>query len=268
MAGPNPFFSPQPNPLEVMQQQLAMLLSEQRRTSARLYSLEAADALRTASRAPRRTIEFRSQFGEDTAIWDLCERRLTGFYIEVGAFDGYHFSATYALDCIGWNGLLIEAIPERYQECVKRRPDARVVHAALAGPGSFGDTQFTVTQDPLGGMLSYLKATPEHARRVENTSKRAVTVPLTTMNELLKDFPGEIDAAVIDVEGGEIALLQGFDLARHRPKVLLIEDNAPSAPNFALESMMSKAGYSLVTWVAVSRVYLRNDLAANWSRRQ
>jgi hypothetical protein len=52
-------------------------------------------------------VEFRSQCGEDALIWDAFNGQLDGFYIEVGAFNGYDFSVTYALDCIGWNGLLI-----------------------------------------------------------------------------------------------------------------------------------------------------------------
>ena len=57
-------------------------------------------------------LEFRSQFGEDALLWDFFAGQLDGFFIEVGAFDGYNYSVSYAFECIGWDGLLIEAHPD------------------------------------------------------------------------------------------------------------------------------------------------------------
>lgn len=247
-------------------QQIAALHQQLFTHRSRLYALEAADLLREAGRTPRQRIEFRSQCGEDSMIWDLVGRKLDGFYIEVGAFDGYHFSTTYALDCMGWSGLLIEAIPERYEECRVRRPSARVVHAALGGRGSCGAATFQVTKDAEGGMASYLNTSPELAKTIENVARHPVTVPLTSMNELLRDHRGEIDAASLDVEGGEAQLLDGFDLERFRPKVLLIED-IRAATNSPVERHMDKEPYTMVGWLKFNRIYIRNDLVNEMAAR-
>jgi FkbM family methyltransferase len=249
-------------PQEALEGVVASLQNGLLRMNARLYALEAAEALRGAGKKARRPVEFRSQFGEDWTIWELSGRRLEGFYVEVGAFDGYSLSATYALDCMGWDGVLIEPIPERYEECVRRRPNARVVHAALAGPGSSGTTQFYITEDMYGGMLSYLDPSSAHGKGMQSAKKRAVTVPLTTMNAVLAGHAGEIEAMVVDVEGGEVALLQGFDLLKFRPKLILVEDNGLPAANPLLETMLSFASYTEVARVAMNRVYVRSELAA------
>ncbi|MDX2116223.1 MAG: FkbM family methyltransferase [Planctomycetota bacterium] len=236
--------------------------------SQKIARLEALDALARQGRAPRLPLEFRSQFGEDVMLWDMLGGQTEGFFIEVGAFDGYHFSVSYALEAIGWNGLLIEAIPERAEQCRARRPHSRVEHAALSRRGSTGTVTFTVAEDHYGGMLSYLHPDPSHVRDLDSgkVQRRSVTVPVTTMNDLLKDHTGDIDFASIDVEGGELALLDGFDLHKHRPKVLFIEDNTHGA-NPALANYMRTQPYVQVAWLEVNRVYVRTDLQQELTAR-
>ncbi len=232
------------------------------RTRQKVYALEAAGRLREAGRSAALPIEFRSQFGEDLLLYDLFEGQTEGTFIEVGAFDGYNYSVTYALEAMGWKGLLIEAIPERAAECAKRRPNSKVVHAALGKRGSSGETAFTVLEDQYGGMLSYHTTSRRHQQLNEKAPRRTVTVPYTTMDDLLSQWGpagGEVDVAAIDVEGGEVALLQGFDLHRHRPKVMLIEDNSRGADP-ALREYMSTQPYVMCGWLEVNAVFVRADL--------
>ncbi len=253
------------DPVAALGQQLYALHLQLERLKRSTYRLEAIQKLADAKRTPVYPVEFRSQFGEDAILWELLDGQLDGFFIEVGAFDGYNYSVTYALECLGWKGLLIEAIPERAEQCRARRRHSRVVHAAL-GAKHGGETTFTVTEDPYGGMLSYLDPNTAHARGMASAKRRSVTVPLTTMNELLKDHQGEIDVAVIDVEGGEVSLLAGFDLHKHKPKVMLIEDNARGADP-ALANYMAMMPYTQVAWLDVNRVFVRADLVQEIGRR-
>jgi FkbM family methyltransferase len=226
---------------------------------------QAIEALAAARREPVYPVEFKSQFGEDALIWTLCAGQLDGFFIEVGAFDGYNYSATYALECVGWEGLLIEAIPERADECRARRTRSRVVHAAL-GAVHGGNATFTVTEDAHAGMFSYVAGIATQKKSVASTPSRIVSVPLTTMNELLGDRREAIDAAVIDVEGSELSLLAGFDLRKYRPKVLLIEDNSRGSDS-TLADYMTGFPYTQIAWLKVNRVYVREDLAAVCAQR-
>lgn len=238
-------------------------------TRRRIFSLDAASRLAAAGRTPRSPIEFRSQVGEDMLLWDLLDSSLDGYYIEVGAFDGYDFSVSYAFDAIGWNGLLIEPIPERFEICRTRRPAARCVNAALSRKGSLGTTKFTYTKDKWGGMLSYIAgtATADHAALVKSQRCEEVTVevPLTTMDDVLKDHDGPIDFAVIDVEGHEEALLDGFDLRRWRPRVLMIEDNT-FGRNRKLLDLITRQGYTLVGLHEFNLVLIRSDDAATMNK--
>lgn len=235
------------------------LMVQMKATRQRLYALEASQRLAASGRQPRYPVEFKSQFGEDLLVYDLFEGKPEGFFIEVGAFDGYDLSVTYALECMGWNGLLIEAIPNRAEQCAARRKHSRVAHAALSRRGSTGTTTFTVTEDIYGGMLSYHHQNADHVKSIGTLKRKTVTVPLTTMDELLKDHQGEIDLASIDVEGGEVPLLQGFDLMKHRPKVLLLEENT-GGKDQTLANYMKTQPYVMMGWLEVNMVFVRADL--------
>lgn len=230
-------------------------------TRRRMYALEAREKLRESGKEARYPVEFRSQYGEDMLLFDAFAGRTDGFIIEVGAFDGYRFSVSYALECMGWDSLLIEAIPERVEAARERRPDARVVHAALGPDGSTGETEFTVVDDHWDGMLSYHKTSDRHKAAIERNRQPSTTVavPYTTMNDLLADHRGPIQVAVIDVEGGEVDLLRGFDLGRFRPELLLIEDNTRSESS-EVATYMKGQPYRMLGWLAVNRIYVRDDL--------
>lgn len=265
MGGPDPMVMELINKLLVLNGEVltqAVLLADARRRVARL---EAELALKAAGREARRPVEFRSQFGEDSLLWSLFGGKLEGFFIEVGAFDGYRYSTTYALEAVGWNGLLIEAIPERCADCAARRTGSRVVNAALGKKGSTGTATFTVVDDDHGGMLSFHTTDPRHLEDLRRGQflRRSVTVPLTTMDALLESHPGGppvVDAATIDVEGGEADLLDGFDLARWKPKVLLIEDNGRGAasPGREVVQKVVRSGYTHAGWFFVNGLFIHN----------
>ena len=227
----------------------------------RLYELEAVAELQAEGRKPRagRRPTFRSQHGEDCALWEILDRQTKGFYIEVGAFDGKNFSVSYAFDAMGWDGLLIEAIPERAAQCKANRPDARVVHAAM-GATAGGTVKFHVTADAWGGMLSFTDPHSDHGRQAATSGTKitAVDVPRTSMNEQLKDHTGPVDFAVIDVEGGEIELLKGFDLKRFKPRVLMLEDNEIK-DNTPLMTYMRDQDYQLVGFIGFNRIYIHKS---------
>lgn len=214
--------------------------------------------LAAAEKTPRFPVEFVSQYGEDLLAYQLLGQPLQGFFIEVGAFDGYRYSVTYGLEAIGWNGLLIEAIPEQAEKCRARRPNSRVVHSALGARGASGTATFTVVADQYGGMLSYQHADPQHIADTSWASRSTISVPITSMDELLRDHNGPIDLASIDVEGAELNVLDGFDLDRFKPRLLLIEDNS-RGKNPALVNQMSKFGYKLGSRLVVNDIYFRED---------
>jgi FkbM family methyltransferase len=242
------------------------LLSIQRRVMA----LDAHHRLALAGRQARYPVEFRSEYGEDVWLWELFEGRLEGFFIEVGAYDGYTNSTSYAFEASGWRGLLVEPIPRRFEACRARRSGvSRVVHGAAGAPGGAATIDFTVVEDDVWDLCSYALDRPQHRPELDRTDfKRSkVTVPMTTLNAELEAMghAGPIDFATIDVEGAEWELLQGLDLKRWKPRVVIIEDLTRGKDARAANHMKGQE-YEFLGWLAINRLYVHREERALLAR--
>jgi FkbM family methyltransferase len=226
-----------------------------------VYADRATAALSRAGRTPLYPMEFPSQFGEDMLLWDLFDGQTTGFFIEVGAHDGYSDAVTYPFEAAGWTGLLVEPMPDRYAACAARRTHSQVVHAALSRRGSKGTATLEIMSagegDPQVAHLSSKELTGVYTKQYTHKAGR-VEVPLTTMDDVLGSHSGPIDFAVIDVEGAELDLLDGFDLDRRCVRVILIEDLHMGREDAILKYLEAR-GYEQVCWFAYNRLCIRRE---------
>lgn len=237
------------------------------RLQKQLYDNIVAASCERAGIQPRLAAEFRSEWGEDTLIYELFRESANppspGVYIEVGALDGKRNSVSWIFDALHWRGLLVEAIPERAEECRRNRPGAKVVHAALGPPGAKGTTSFMVPQHDdhqLSAFRENQAVVHEHIAGLEKAGARLrrVEVPYMTMNDALREAGFErVDFASIDVEGGELDLLKGFDLQRYQPRVLIVEDLTLGDDSTVAEYVKSQ-GYRQVLWIGANRVFVRS----------
>lgn len=195
--------------------------------------------------------DFMGQFGEDLLAWELLGKPRTGFFIEAGAFDGYRHSVTWALEQLGWTGLLVEPLPAQYATCVLKRPRSRVVRAML-GAEAEGCGALNVSD------LDIMLSSADAAAAVQTTSQ--VTCSKTNLNTLLQAHQGPIDLVVLDVEGGELQALRGFDLPAFRPRIMLIEDNT-YGKDPALRQYMSHFEYQFCGHLECNQIYVRKDEA-------
>jgi len=210
-------------------------------------------AIRDEARLPLR---MPSQNGEDLLLWNFFERKRGGFYVDVGAYDGVGLSNSYFFEAIGWSGVLVEAAPELQRPAAMARPHSRVVHAA-AGNGS-GTIRFTLAEGD-AGVATLSSATPDLPRIArEGGRTRQVEVPVMTLDEILKDVREPIDFISLDVEGSELAALQGLDLQRFAPRVLVIEDNSGGADRGVAEHLAQR-GYIERFRVEQNAFYTRHD---------
>jgi len=156
-----------------------------------------------------------------------------GFYIEVGANDGYSQSNTYYLEKKrGWTGLLVEGIPELYEECKRNRPRSVVRHCALVSKNSLYDTvtmHYANLMSVVEGALRTENEQARHlstARKIQNLTRHySIQVPARPLEAILDELvlPSEIDFFSLDVEGCELDVLQGMNLNKYRPIYILVE---------------------------------------------
>lgn len=142
-----------------------------------------------------------------------------GFFVEVGANDPVDGSQTWHLEQLGWTGVLVEPLPALAQTLRQQR-SSTVVECACSGPGNAGK-EMTLH---VAGALSSLDA---NLMDVRATALRSIAVTVRTLDDVLANAnaPAPIDFLSIDVEGHEVEVLQGFDMAHWQPRLILLEDH-------------------------------------------
>lgn len=83
--------------------------------------------------------------------------------------------------------------------------------------------------------------------------KHVIDVNVITLNYLLSMIDVQhIDLLLIDTEGWEIEVLQGFDCNKYQPKIIMIENVDHDASK---QSFVKSLGYNLVELFAVNEIY-------------
>lgn len=132
-----------------------------------------------------------------------------GFFIELGAYDGLTQSNTAFFEKIkNWTGILIEASRDRYEECVKNRPNSKCVNTACSATDNA-----SISFNHENGLMSKV---------VDDGVYSCDTSTLETILDNC-EVDRNIDFLSLDVEGHELEVLEGLNLCKYRPNYMLIE---------------------------------------------
>ena len=166
-----------------------------------------------------------------------------GVFIEAGAHDGFFESNTYYLEKFkNWSGLLIEPVPELYQECVRQRPDAEVVNCALVS-SDYSDAELKmISADTMSFVKREAQFQDKRLEIAKNWVKtNEITVPARTLTSILDELEiSTVDFLSLDVEGYEITVLKGLDFMKYRPEYILMEFFLNESEKEEVESYLSK----------------------------
>ena len=144
---------------------------------------------------------------------------IKGYFVEVGANDPRERSQTWHLEQAGWTGVLIEPQPDLANKLRAMRK-AKVFAVACSAPGQCRRTLPLHVAGPLSSL--------DRERMAPGaTPETVIKVPIRTLDSVLEEAgsPARFDFLSIDVEGHEIEVLRGFDIARWRPRLILLEDH-------------------------------------------
>lgn len=186
---------------------------------------------------------------EKELAWEYFAHRRDGFFVEVGANDPRGGSQAWLLEQNGWHGILAEPQAAHAGRLRRERPGSRVFQAACGPPEQSGTTA-TLHIAQHDGMSTLQKQADSHGIAFVATE----TVTLLTLDEILeREGNPRVDFVSIDVEGMELEVLRGFDLARHRPALVLIEDGVR---NLDKHRAMTAQGYKLVKRTVLNNWYV------------
>jgi FkbM family methyltransferase len=202
--------------------------------------------------------QYFGQLGEDYLLWHFFDFKKSGFFLDIGAYDGVTISNSKSFEDQGWTGICVEPHPDYFVACQQMR--RRTVHAACVS----GPEQTIGLRIDCSGLFSGTKPDETHATRIYSRvgaghpEYRMVTVPAVRAANLLLPTDPPIDFASIDVEGTEIDVLEGLDLARNRPRVLLMEANT-EPERTKLDAYLSKFDYQRARSLEWNHLYATSD---------
>ena len=206
-----------------------------------------------------------SQYGEDIFLREILPES-KGIYVDVGAFHPKYGSNTYELWRRGWRGINIDVDSYKIRLFERFRKGDINLQAAVSSES--GERVFYSQAGGSYGSMSSLEA--EFAADRGNRLGRDVVeqqVSVVTLNEILPKHlvPGNrfssevIDLLCMDVEGHEMAVLQGLDLVRYRPRVICVEIHAADLDELQRQPVflhLRENGYRLYAWPRPSCLFI------------
>lgn len=182
----------------------------------------------------------RTQLNQDVFAL-LSNRFAPGFFVEVGANDGFSLSNTvYLEECFGWDGLLIEANPA-YTQQLKMRNCRHAIAAVTDEPGYYN------FQD--AGLYGGLAKDLAETHKAITDTADSIQVWGTTLRAIFEanSVPNRIDFVSIDVEGAEPEIVRQLcELTDYRFSSGCIEHNNRKQDYNFMESALVAAGYEIV----------------------
>ncbi len=200
----------------------------------------------------------------DLKLIKAINPKANGYFVELGANDGIRQSNTFKLQKhFGWTGLLIEPSPKRFTECVANRAfgNRPNVRCAACVPFNFQDRFVEIIDADLMSVAKGLTITDqqalEHADRGlcflgDTTLCHTYGALARTLTSLLDEVkaPMAFDLLSLDVEGNELAVLQGLDFQRYKPKWILVETR-----DLEIVEYLAESGYQVHSTLSSNDAY-------------
>jgi FkbM family methyltransferase len=220
---------------------------------------------RALSQARRRARERRGDFtrsrpappGVRSALTEHLPDR-AGFFVEVGANDGYFESNTYELEREhGWHGLLVEPAPELARAARLARRSSHVYCCALVG-AEYQDSHIELEY---ASAMTRVGRVDEYARGlVTDAPPHLFAAPARTLSSLLDEIHAPpVDFLSLDVEGYETEVLRGLE-DRHSPGFALIEVGDEHERRASVEEALGPNYTAVSEPTRRDVLYVRGDL--------
>ncbi len=202
-----------------------------------------------------------SDRGQDRWVIDeVFGGRKGGFFVELGAYDGFSESNTFVMEKrYGWDGLCIEPNPINFRKLteVYKRQCTCVQLAVDPVPGQL---EFVLDGQRSGLILDEADNSPTkrgssvEAARAKNRVQTVETLPLADLFDRY-DVPPVIDYLSLDVEGSETRILRDFPFDRYRFLTMTIERPTPE-----LNEILFRNGYHFVRNSLYDTFYIHESL--------
>lgn len=185
-----------------------------------------------------------------------------GVALECGAFDGQlESSCKFFEETLGWQTVNIEPSPPIFEQLIKNRPLSRNLNLALSDKE--GTAVFKQVVHPQFGEQctnSSLNHLEKHKQQLDKMgcSYKQYEVKTVRYADLVRSIGlSDLDLMVLDVEGHELAVIEGMVGAPVLPRILCIEHGHLGVRK--LRNAMRKLPYVLDTTSHVNSYYIYSE---------
>ncbi len=180
-----------------------------------------------------------SQLNQDIMALIINKFKFNGYFIEIGANDGFNLSNTFYLESeFSWEGLLIEANP-KYIPSLNKRKNSTVINKAV----SENRESLEFIDDGLyGGLSKYLYK--DESIKVE----QKILVECDSLDNILRSAksPQVIDFISIDIEGGELEIVKQLVNSAFKFRCGCIEHNYRKNDYEEMSQLLEKHQYKII----------------------
>lgn len=209
-----------------------------------------------------------AQEGEDLLIHSYLIKKAAGFYVDIGANHPKKFSSTYLFYQRGWQGICVDPWPEATKLFAKYRPSDLFVNCGIGNQTSnlnyycFASSLMNTFDAAEAESVQKNIALDDGCRLVE-----VKKVAVCKLADLLNDNSSflaarKIDFMNIDVEGGELAVLESNDWSKYLPGIIAIEIHGfdlSCANDFPVHNYLVDKGYQLIAKTQLTAIYRHQD---------
>ncbi len=196
---------------------------------------------------------------EDVMLWRALKHIECGFYVDVGANHPTLDSVTKWFYDNGWRGINIEPIEQWFELLEQERP--RDINLNIAAGENNG--QLTLFEIADTGLSTVNEEFAQKHQQERDFSYSKVVVPQRTLTSICEDYHlAPVHFLKIDVEGAEKQVLQGLDLTRVRPWIVMVEATLPNSQieDYATwEDKLLQNAYRCVYFDGLNRFYLAEE---------
>lgn len=182
----------------------------------------------------------KSQLRQDLFVISETDFKKNGFFIEIGAADGYNLSNTFLLEKrFNWHGILVEPAKIFHERLSKNRNS--LIDKSIIWNKNSENLAFTECFT-----LSCITEQIHKSFISSNLETKCYHVPSITFMQLLKNYqaPEYIDYLSIDTEGSEFEILKSIDFRKYKFGIITVEHNfRPDRKK--IYKLLSDAGYKI-----------------------
>lgn len=189
-------------------------------------------------------MKYYGQLKQDEYVYNKFFQGITdGIYVDIGAHDGVSASNTFFFDQLGWKGVCVEPIKDRFLELEKNRTSKN--YNCVISDLDAKEVEFCKI-DGYAEMLSGIveNYTETHKQRILNECEQynCRREKLLIENKKFSDIaPNKfINFLSVDTEGNEINIIESINHEDFIIDVICFEDNN----NFDLENSVLKKWFS------------------------